>query len=505
MLSTAAFPLTEIGIVLLVAIMASILMRSLKQNQVLGYMLAGMILGPLGMGYLTPNEGLAALFGELGLFVLMFYLGIELSFKKFVEAGPSAFILAFAEMVSLTIGGGLLVTLFGFSPFFALIVGVMIFCHSTPVVAKVILDFKLSDTKVASIAHAILVLEDLLAVLLVVFLTSFSASGNALSVSLTAVVFTVAMYSIVRRLSKVVEAYIIQHGYGHEETTLFALGVGLAVCGVASILNISIVIGAHFAGFAISDTQAGQKIKKDLGFLRDFFLLFFFVSFGTTLFYDAGLGMPVLPAISDLVALVGIALCLTVLLIVANFFVFGFIGKRIGLSSDEASLAATLLVPLGEFLVIIATTAIPVLSGTEAAMIAPLAFILILVTVSVFQPLYNNRHHHRRAMEIFPQNSLVQSRNVPQKHTDETFSRLKRIMINTFTILCIAGLMFFLYEAVPQESIPFNFAREIFFFAMFAICSAFPANVIIKSIKYIYRHQKGLAMRGQFDITKFRL
>ena len=499
------YPLTEIGIVLLVAIMGSIIMRTLKQNEVLGYILAGMVLGPLGLGYLTPYEGLAALFGELGLFVLMFYLGIELSFKKFVEAGPSAFILAFAEMMSLTIGGGLLVVLLGFSPFFALIAGVMIFCHSTPVVAKVIADFKLTDTKVANIAHAILVLEDLIAVLLVVFLTSLSASGNAVSLSLTAVVFTVAMYSIVRRLSKRVEAYLLAHGYGHQETSLFALGVGLAVCALATSLNISIVIGAHFAGFAMSDTQAGQKIKKDLNFLRDFFLLFFFVSFGTTLFFDPTLNVPIFPPLADLAMLVGVALCLTALLIVLNFFVFGLIGKRLGLSSDEASLAATLLLPLGEFLVIIATTAMPVLSAREAAIISPLAFILILITVTVFQPLYDNRHHHRRAMEIFPQNPLPEKRRVPSKHTDDTFERLKRIMINTFTILCIAGLALFMYDSVPQSAIPLNFGRELFFAIAFLVCAAYPINAVVKSIRYIYRHQKGLAMRGQFDITKFKL
>ena len=348
-------------------------------------------------------------------------------------------------------------------------------------------------------------LEDLIAVLLVVFLTSLSASGNAVSLSLTAVVFTVAMYSIVRRLSKRVEAYLLSHGYGHQETSLFALGVGLAVCALATTLNISIVIGAHFAGFAMSDTQAGQKIKKDLNFLRDFFLLFFFVSFGTMLFYDSALKVPIFPPLTDLFTLAVLAVCLTALLIGINFLVFGFIGKRLGLSSDEASLAATLLLPLGEFLVIIATTAMPVLSSREAAIISPLAFILILITVSVFQPLYNNRHHHRRAMEIFPQNPLPEKRRVPAKHTDETFARLQRIATNSFTILCIAGLALFLYDAVPQSAIPFNFGRELFFAIAFLLCAAYPVNAVFKSTRYIYRHQKGLAMRGQFDITKFKI
>ena len=502
---TEVFSLTEIGIVLLVAVMGSIVMKSLKQNAVLGYILAGMILGPLGLGYLQPNQGIAAFFGQLGLFVLMFYLGIELSFKKFVEAGPSAVILGVAEMVSLLIGGGLLVTLFGFSPFFALIAGVMIFCQSTPIVAKFITDYKLAGTRVADITLAILVLEDLLAVLLVVFLSSLNASGDAVSISLTAVVFTIAMYSIVRRLSKHVEAYLLKNGYGHQETTLFALGVGLAVCGLASALNISIIIGAHFAGFAMADTEAGKKIKHDLYFLRDFFLLFFFVSFGTTLFYNQTFNVPQLPALSDLTLLIGMAACLTVLLLVINFLVFGFIGKRLGLSSDEASLASTLLTPLGEFLVIIAMIAVPVLAGREATLIAPLAFILILITVSIFQPLYNNRQHHRRAMEVFPQNPLPQKRNISARHTDETFMRLKSIMTNALTILCIAGLMFFLYDAIPANMIPFDFAREIFFTLMFVVCASYPIGKLYRSTRYIYQHQKGLALRGQFDITKFRL
>lgn len=507
---SSAFPLTEVGVVLTFAIIGSIVMRSLKQNQILGFILAGMILGPLGLSYLQPYEGLSQLFGELGLFVLMFYLGLELSLKKFMEAGPSAFILAFVDMLALTGAGAILVWAFGFTPLFALIVGIMIFCHSTAIVAKFVLDSKLTDNRGANIALAILILEDFLAILLIVFVTSLSASGNAASLALTAVVFAVAMFSIVRRLSVRVESFLLSHGYGHQETSLYALGIGLLVSAVAAMLGLSTTIGAYFAGFAMAETKAGNKIKHDLSFLRDFFLLFFFVSFGSTLFvepvYDAAgallFSVPRLPPVSDIVLLVGMAIGLAIVLISANFVVFGFIGKRVGLSNEEASLAAVLLTPLGEFLVIIATTAGPALGPRERAIISPLVFILILLSVFLFQPLYNNRHHHRKAMEFFPENPVaakIPKSKLEQKlhsHNDATISAFQRVASNAFTVLCIAGLLFFVYDNSYGLEMPVQFSRELAFGILFVVAAAYPFFRAIKAVVMIYRHLR-LGQSGQ--------
>ena len=514
----AEFALAEIGVIVTVAIMGSIIMRQFKQNELLGYILAGMLLGPLGLGFLKPYTGVVQIFGDLGLFVLMFYLGLELSLKKFIEAGPSALILAFADMIALTGGAFLLVYSMGFSPLFAIIVGIMVFCHSTAIVAKFVMDSKLTEHRGASIALAILIMEDFLAILLIVFVTSMSASGNAMSLGVTAVVFAVAMFSIVRRLSRRVEAYLISKGYGHEETSLYALGLGLLVSAVAFGLGISTTIGAYFAGFAMAETQAGHRIKHDLIFLRDFFILFFFVSFGTTLFvqpvYDATgalvSAIPKLPPVSELALLFGIALALAAVIIVGNFFVFGLIGKKIGLTNDEASMAATLLTPLGEFLVIIATTAAQaqILSPAEMAILSPLVFVMILVTVTIFQPFYNNRHHHRNAMQMFPDAPVVAKakvkRSSEQDRNDATMAAISRLANNGLTLLCITGLVFFMYDSHLSLNLPWNMSRELTFGLIFVIVAAYPFAKMVKALVSVYRHLKMNGARGQLGLLKIR-
>ncbi len=491
-------PFTIIGVVVILAFLISVLMRSLKQNQLLGYILAGMILGPLGLGFLKPFTGISAIFGELGLFVLLFYLGLELSFKKFIGAGPVALLMAFVDMIALAAGGGILVMLLGFSPLFALIVGIMLFCPSTAIVAKFVLDSKLEKNRGAMLALALMILQDFLGILLLVFVTSLSASDNAVNLAMTAVIFAVAMFSIVHRLSAFVEKYLLQQGYSHVQTSLYALGIGLIVATIANSLHLSTALGAYFAGFAMAETQAGGKIKKDLNFLRDFFLLFFFVSFGTTLFVDPVFGVPKFPAADTLVVLAELVIGLSLIIVLTNFLIFGFVGKRIGLANEDASLTAILMTPLGEFVVIIATAAAVVLSPFEREIISPLAFLLILVTVISFQPLLNNKHHHQRLMTAFPENPLPKRKKVvPDKHTDETLNSLRRIATNSFTLICIAGLLLFVYEMIPDNALPVPHARAVTFALLFAVCAAYPLTVTVRSVRFVYRHLKGMQHRGQ--------
>jgi CPA2 family monovalent cation:H+ antiporter-2 len=345
-----------------------------------------------------------------------------------------------------------------------------------------------------------------------------SASGNAASLALTAVVFAVAMFSIVSRLSRAVEGYLLSHGYGHEATSLYALGIGLLVSALAAVLGISATIGAYFTGFAMAETQAGNRIKRDLLFLRDFFLLFFFVSFGTTLFVEPVYGpqgevlfsVPALPQLSSLALLLGIALSLAVVIIMGNFLVFGFFGKRIGLSNDEASMAATLLTPLGEFLVIIATTVAQarVISAREMSVLSPLVFVLILVTIFIFKPFYDNRRHHLRAMEMFPESPVVRKPSAKEKihkHSDFTLSALYRLANNSLTLLCILGLGFFLYDSKLSLSLPSGPSRELVLGLALTLAAAYPLYRVFRELSMVYRHLKRLGARGQLSFSRLGL
>src|SRR3989344_4029849 len=100
-MSSAILPLTTIGVILVFSIVLSIFFKRMGQNPVLGFILSGFLLGPFVFGFLSPQDELVKAFAELGLFVLLFYLGIELSFKDFMKAGVPTVILALCDMAAL--------------------------------------------------------------------------------------------------------------------------------------------------------------------------------------------------------------------------------------------------------------------------------------------------------------------------------------------------------------------------------------------------------------------
>jgi CPA2 family monovalent cation:H+ antiporter-2 len=453
-------PLTTIGVVLIVGLALSLLFKLIGQNPVLGFILSGFLLGPLTGGFLTPENELLKAFSELGLFVLLFYLGIELSFRDFVKAGLPTFSLALLDMSAMVVVGVLVSLLAGFSFIFSLIVGVMLLCSSSAIVGKFLLDNNIIKQKSAQLALAILILQDFLGIFVLVFVTSLSQVGSSMDLALTALLFAVVAFYAVHRFSGVVERFFQKKNVGTTELAFYALGLGLVVAAVGSFLKLNPAIGAYFAGFALSELKAGEKVKGQIDFLRDFFLLFFFVAFGTSLFFDTVVGHVVFPPLGQLVFLVGLGIVLTIGAIVGHALVFTVFGPLFGLTNRSASEVAIFLTPLGEFVVIIAISAVTVLKGTEAALLAPIAFMLILFTLFVFQPLYKKLDWHDRITNRIP--SLAprpRTEETVPVHTPESLKLLRDIALNLFILLCLVWIAALLYKAIPEMGISFPYGR----------------------------------------------
>ena len=488
MIETGVLPITIIGIVILVALGLSIILKRMGQNPVLGFIIAGFVLGPFGLGFLNPETELVKVFADLGLFVLLFYLGLELSLKDFLKAGTSGVGLAIINMLGLTIVGFVIMQLLGFSFIFSLLVGFMLFCTSTAVVAKFIIDENIMEKSSSKLALSILIMQDFFGILLLVFVTSFATASSPLGLTLNAVVFAVASFVAVYEMSSVVEKWLVAHKFGHVEMTLFALGVGLIVATIAEMIGLSLAMGAYFTGFALAETHTGRKIKADINFMRDFFLVFFFVGFGTTLFYNADVVVQVLPPIMDILFYVFVGLSLAIGAMIINILIFGIFGYYFGLSDEDSSTTGILLMPLGEFVVIIAAAAMAVLPGAEKAIIAPIAFLVILVTVVLFQPVYNMRELHRKIIAIVPK---------PFKHKEITQLRpadsvavknLKTFLLNAFIILCLAWMTFILYNELPVFGVPILYGRTTTAVVAFLLFAAFPAFKSFKAMKSVFVH-----------------
>src|SRR3989338_4818799 len=115
-------PLTTIGIIIVIAIFVSILVKKFGQNPVLGYIIAGFLLGPFLLNFLHPDDPLVLGFGEMGLFILLFYLGLESSLKEFLAAGTTSFFIGIMDIIGSVIVGFAISYFFGFSFLFSLLI-----------------------------------------------------------------------------------------------------------------------------------------------------------------------------------------------------------------------------------------------------------------------------------------------------------------------------------------------------------------------------------------------
>jgi hypothetical protein len=250
----------------------------------------------------------------------------------------------------------------------------------------------------------------------------------------------------------------------------------------------------------LAETKSGEKIKKDVEFLRDFMLVFFFVAFGTTLFFNPITNAIQIPVLTTLLFLFAVAVAVAIGAILAHSIVTHLFGAKFGLSREDSTLVAILLVPLGEFVIIIATSAVPVLTGAESTLISPIAFLLILITVVVFQPLYNARTLHQKIFSALPNLfTLPPVRTEIKEHTPESIVYLKKFGLNIFVIICFAWSAFLIYEDLPKFGVPLLYSREITAFIGFCFFAVWPMIAALKAFKKLLEH----AFRKERKVKKF--
>jgi Kef-type K+ transport system membrane component KefB len=484
-MNIAGLPLEIVGIIIIFAILLSVIIKKIGLNPVLGYIISGFILGPFLFNYLHPEAELVVGFAELGLFILLFYLGLELSLKNFLKAGSASFGLAVIDMTLSTGVGFFICMLLGYSWLFSIIIGFMLFSTSTAIVAKFAIDKKILQEQPTQLAISILILQDFLGILLLVFITTFSSGGtSSIELAIKALVFAVSSFYVVRQLSQRVGAWLIKNGYSDTEVTLYAIGIGLVVSTAGVFLGLSSTLGAYFAGFALAETPSGERIKKDVNFMRDFFLVFFFVSFGTTIFYNSELKMVVLPELAKLGVLFGISVVLVFLAALAHFISTVIFGPIFGLAKKDAPITAILLVPLGEFVVIIATVSAKVLDPAEGALVSVIAFLLIAVSIVIFQPLYNNIEFFKLIERFLPSPFKLKEEKTVLRAVDPTeIKLLKSIGLNLLIVLSLAWVTLFLYYDLPRFGVPILYSRQFTAGTIFVLFAVLPAYNIFRNVK----------------------
>ncbi|HKY62187.1 MAG TPA: cation:proton antiporter [bacterium] len=275
--------LKALAVVLCVAAVTTVLFQKLRQPVVLGYILAGLIVGPHVPVPLVANAGVVQTLSELGVILLMFSLGLEFSIAKLIKVGPTAGVTAVVQCSIMFWLGFLIGKAFGWTLQESLYTGAIIAISSTTIIAKAFNEQKITG-HLRELVVGILIVEDLIAILLMAVLTAISSGAGLSAPALAVTVGRLAVFLLVLLivgLLVVPRAIRVITKLGSAETTLVAsIGICFAVALLALEFGYSVALGAFLAGALVAESGETAKIEHLVEPVRDMFAAIFFVSVG---------------------------------------------------------------------------------------------------------------------------------------------------------------------------------------------------------------------------------
>jgi Kef-type K+ transport system membrane component KefB len=280
----------------------------LRQPEVVGQILGGVLVGPQVLGWVTPNEATRVL-AELGVLFLLFGVGLETNPSELKKVGATATAVAIGGVVAPFVLGYLAMVLLGYALLPGLLVATALVATSVGITARVLGRLGRLQDEAARIILAAAVLDDILGLLVLAGVSSFArGSVNYLQIAATAaaaIAFTLFMLTVgtraVHRTLPAVERFTIGENY---YAASLALCLGLAV--LAGYLGVAAIIGAFLAGVALSEPCEGVGVRERVAGLNDFLVPFFLAGIGMQL--DVGsLGKPAVLGLCLLITLLAVA------------------------------------------------------------------------------------------------------------------------------------------------------------------------------------------------------
>jgi len=454
--------IADLALILICAGIMTLVFKKLKQPLVLGYIVAGFIASPHFS--LTPSVIDTAsihTWSDIGVIFLLFALGLEFSFKKIVKVGGPAVIAALTIIFGMIFLGFTVGSSFGWSKMDALFLGGMISMSSTTIIYKAFEDLGLAKKQFAGLVMSILILEDILAVVLMVVLSTVAVSNNfegkELIFSVGKLVFFLVLWILVgiyliplllRKAKKLM----------NDETLLVvALGLCFGMVVLAAKSGFSAAFGAFIMGSILAETIEAEHIEHLVKPVKDLFGAIFFVS----------VGMMVDPA---MIAQYWLPIVIITLTVIVGQLVFATTGVLLsGQNLKTAMQCGFSLTQIGEFAFIIATLGVSL--GVTGSFLYPIVVAVSVITIfltpymiRLAEPAYGFVYSHlpgrvRTFLDNYAASSASPTTSKESEWKKYLGDILKAVLI--YGILCIAicGLSFGLLVPFVEKWIPSPWAH----------------------------------------------
>jgi len=340
--------ITDLGLILAAAGIFTLLFKKIKQPIVLGYILAGLLVGPHVhfLPTVTDHQSIT-IWAEIGVIFLLFSLGLEFSFKKLVKVGGTSSIAAGCEVIFMSVIGFFAGKLMGWSNMDSIFLGGILSVSSTTIIIKAFDELGLKHKKFAGLVFGVLIVEDLVAILLLVLLSTLALSqqfaGTEMLISIVKLSFFLVLWFIggiflIPTFLKATRKLM------NDETMLI---VSLALCLIMVLLAVKVgfsaALGAFIMGSILAETTQAERIEHLTKSVKDLFAAIFFVS----------VGMMIDPSV--LVDYAGPIILITIATILGKFLSTGLGALLSGQSLKTSVQVGLSLSQIGEFSFIIAT------------------------------------------------------------------------------------------------------------------------------------------------------
>jgi Kef-type K+ transport system membrane component KefB/Trk K+ transport system NAD-binding subunit len=336
---------TELSIIFSITVVLTALTRVLKQPSIIAYILSGIVAGPYFLNVINSQDTFSA-FSQIGIALLLFLVGLGLNPKVVKEVGSISAITGIGQVVFTTTIGFILIKLFGFNTIEALYMGVALAFSSTIVIMKLLSDKKELDSLHGKISVGFLIIQDFVAIFILLVISSFSSTGSIGQVLLETFLKGILAFTAITLIS----LYILPTATNfiaksQEFLLMFSIAWCFLIAAIFNYLNFSIEAGALIAGVSLSVSPYNTEISSKLKPLRDFFLVLFFILLGSHMvFTNLVVSLPTIVVLS-LFVLVGNPLI--VILLMSPFGYTKRVSFLSGLTVAQISEFSLIIISMG--------------------------------------------------------------------------------------------------------------------------------------------------------------
>lgn len=446
----------DLALILTSAGVVTVIFKLLKQPLVLGYLVAGFLVGPhLHIFPTVTDTDTVEVWSEIGIIFMMFSVGLEFSFKKLMSVGSKAFITAFVGIIGMIGVGTLLGFVMGWGVMESIFLGGMLSMSSTAIIVKAFEDMNLKGESFASLTTVVLIIQDIVAVVMMVLISTVAASKNSapgreMLMSIVKLIFFLILWFVIGiylipTLLRKFKKYI-----NDENLLIISIGLCFAMVIIANNVGFSSALGAFVIGSILAETAENQRIERLTESIKNLFSAIFFVS----------VGMMIDPQI--LVQYWKLILSLVVITLVVKSFVCSASAVVAGASLEDSIKSGFTLSQIGEFAFIIASVAVA--QRVMPSYIYPVIIASSVITtfttpywIKLATPVYNRLDNRLspKAKQALDEYALFGASKEGKKNWSSIIkSTIANVVI--FSVLSFATLVFLFEYLIPLiKKLPF--------------------------------------------------